>query len=190
MVQGQSPERVLTTIVEDPPTGIVHVPQARTWAEAHADPGSTIEAAVLNGWTVVVEPFGILVSLPQVITKLSVGSRVVAIGSTVNADTSFYWAIDGEMVRAFDPLLYDAVVGWATGSPLLEEAGLPFVDHAMASAMACAERLTGVRLTLDWIERRQKWIAVGHPSDRTRHRDEPLHRSTIRTAMSCLSGAA
>jgi hypothetical protein len=81
--------------------------------------------------------------------------------SNVNAVMSFQWAVNGAVVRWFDPLLYENAA--LAGELPPEEQGLPFgTDHAFSSAFACAERLTGVRLTQAFLEDRTDWLAIGH----------------------------
>jgi hypothetical protein len=79
----------------------------------------------------------------------------------VNAVMSFQWAVNGAVVRWVDPLLYEN--SWLAGEPLPEERGLPFgTDQSLSSAFACAERLTGVRLTQAFLEDRTDWLAIDH----------------------------
>jgi hypothetical protein len=74
---------------------------------------------------------------------LSAGGVYVSAYRSVNADMQVVCARHGEIIRVFDPLLYDAE------GALDEEAGLPFghPGNPSPAAFALIERLTGVRLT-------------------------------------------
>ncbi|MBV8084727.1 MAG: hypothetical protein JO247_07920 [Chloroflexi bacterium] len=133
----------------------------RQWVAegVYPEPRSSIEAATLGDWTVVVEE-GFLASIPSVMRRLAAGSRALAMYRNVNAVMSLVWAVDGAIVRWFDPLLVDD----RFGEPQAEEAGLPFgePDLAEAAMFACGERLTSVRLTEAFLDDRLAWVAVGH----------------------------
>lgn len=164
LVEATSPEAVLTKMVGTCGTGIVSVGEARRWAweQTEGDYGSVIQAGVVGGWVVTVEANGHTATLPQVVRRLSNGSRAIVVFRNVHSHTSFLYAVDGVVVRSFDPLLYDDPFPW-DGRSLPEESGLEFGrDHPMASAFACAERLTGVRLPSDVLADHGDWLAVGH----------------------------
>jgi hypothetical protein len=100
-------------------------------------------------------------TLEHVLSRLSEQGATAVIYASVNADMSFQWAVDGVIVRWFDPLLYPEM-SWAS-ERLPEEEGLPFgLPHALSSAFACAERLTQVRLTREVLEDHSRWLAIGH----------------------------
>jgi Family of unknown function (DUF6461) len=163
LVDGLKPEEALRRLVHRPMTTVGRVDVARAWAERQDGPnyGCSIEATTLDGWTVIVESNGYQATLEESLRRLSKGTRAAVVYWSVNMDMSFQWAIDGDVVRHFDPLLYDNP-GWQ-GEPLSEEQGLPFATaESQAAAMACAERLTGVRLTHQFLDDRAGWKAVGH----------------------------
>ena len=87
---------------------------------------------------------------PEFAAALSRGGRFASFTWNGDGDMEFVYAVDGELRRSFDPLLYEAA------ATLPEEADLPFPDedteyldddplYAMSSAMTLLERLTGVR---------------------------------------------
>jgi len=172
LIEGGQPEVVLERMVVDPPTGVIPVDQAREWAEAENATwvktqslplyATTIEAGIAGGWAITIEPNGFLATHPEVIGRLSQGSRAVAVFRNVNAVMSFTYAVDGEVVRVFDPLLYPDPDP-RSGPTLPEESGLPFgLANPTGCALACAERITGLRLTEEMLENRDGWVAVGH----------------------------
>jgi len=163
LVRGRTPADVLSRLVSDPPTGIVSVEEARRWAEAQTLPdyGTTIEAGTVGDWAVAVELNGYRATLEPVLRSISEDTVAIVVFCNVNAVMSFQWAVNGAVVRWFDPLLYENP-SWA-GEPLPEERDLPFgVEHALSSAFACAERLSGVRLTQALLEDRTDWLTIGH----------------------------
>ena len=91
-----------------------------------------------NGWAGTEEP------RPQ---QLSTGGLYVSVYRNVNAVMQVVVARDGAVQRVFDPLLYDA------DGALPEEEGLPFGEPLLAAAAmwALLERLTGLRVTRDWL---------------------------------------
>jgi Family of unknown function (DUF6461) len=109
-------------------------------------PGAVI-CAELNGWAGV---SGERASL------LSRRGRYVSVYRNVNAVMQVQYADAGEIVRSFDPLLYDSE------GAISEEQGLPF-GHPGSPDMAqfvLMERLTAVRLTREWL------LETPHPTYR------------------------
>ncbi|MEA2675378.1 MAG: hypothetical protein QOI92_2570 [Chloroflexota bacterium] len=100
-------------------------------------PGAVI-CAELNGWAGVSDERASL---------LSRRGRYVSVYRNVNAVMQVLFADAGDVVRSFDPLLYDPE------GAISEEQGLPF-GHPGSPGMAqfvLMERLTGVRLTREWL---------------------------------------
>ena len=109
-------------------------------------------------WALAVEVNGYLGATPEVIVPLSAGTRVVS--HYANGGYSFYWAEVGDIRLYFVPLDPDFREG-STPDALVDamrEAGFDLsedgqnVEHPMEAAMALAERLTGVRITLEILE--------------------------------------
>lgn len=103
----------------------------------------------LDGWTVFIEPSGWAASMPEVVARLSRGGVAVNVFWNVNANMSACLARDGQVVRQFDPLLYEA-----GDSPLAEEQGLPFGDPAAplrAASVAFLARISGVDFDQAWL---------------------------------------
>ncbi len=162
-VEAAAPKAVLERMVGGCGTGIVSIAEARKWASEQAAPdyGSVIEAGSVGGWAVTIEANGYTATLPEVVRRISEGSRAIVMFRNLHGHATFLYAVDGAVVRSFDPLLYDAPTPW-DGPPLPEESGLDFGNHPMASAFACAERLTGFRITTDVLGDLGDWVAVGH----------------------------
>jgi len=83
-----------------------------------------VQVGLLDGCVVVLEPNGYTGIDVDVAASASRGGRYVSYYCSVNADMLVVYAVDGVVVRAFDPLLYDPDID--PGEPLPEEAGLPF----------------------------------------------------------------
>lgn len=162
-VEAGTPEAVLEEMVGGCGTGIVSIGEARKWASEQVAPdsGSAIEAGVVGGWVVTVEANGYTATLADVVRRISKGSRAIVVFRNIHAHTTFLYAVDGVVIRSFDPLLYDDPTPW-DGPPLPEESGLDFGSLPMASAFACAERLTRLRFTPDLLDDHADWLAIGH----------------------------
>lgn len=163
-VEGAAPEAVLQKMVGDSATGIVSVAEAREWASEQTVPNdrSVIEAGVGGGCVVTVEANGYHATLPEVVARISKGSRAIVAFRNVHGHTSFLYAVDGAVVRSFDPLVYDDPPPW-DGPPLPEEAGLDFGSgHPMASVFVCAECLTRFRLTPEMLDDHGDSVVIGH----------------------------
>jgi hypothetical protein len=110
-----------------------------------------VQVADLDGWTVLVEPNGYAAATPDVVAGLSRGGTAVSVFWNANAHTGFVLAREGDVVRSFDPLLFEL---GPRGEPLPEEHGLPFGRPGAGlarAALTLAERLTGVRVERDWL---------------------------------------
>jgi hypothetical protein len=100
-----------------------------------------------DGWAVVIEPNGWALADEEALRALSVGGVAVNVFWNVNAVMSFSLARDGVLVRTFDGLIYDA-----RDEPIPEETGFTWgVAAPRASMLGVMERLTGVRLSRDWV---------------------------------------
>lgn len=164
LVESSSPEDVLGRLVPDPAHPLGFAPAVREWAREHQIPdyANAIEATAVDGWVVTFEANGFQATLDTVVARVSSGRRAVVVFRNVNVVMRCISAVDGAIVRSFDPLLYDNP-GWG-GKPLPEESGLPFgeVGHPTSAAFAWAERLTGVHLTQALLDARDAWVAVAH----------------------------
>ena len=94
--------------------------------------------------------------------NLSARGRTACFCRDVSAAMRFSHAVDGVVLAAFDPLLDPAPAEGADPACLDGLlAGLPFgLDAAEASAMALLERVTGVRVTAEWLNRPQRAVQL------------------------------
>ena len=106
-----------------------------------------VQVDTIGDWTVLVEPNGWVTSYGDSLSRLSEGGRAGNVFWNVNANMSFGWAVDGALVRQFDPLLYDA------DGALPEEADLPYghPGRATGAALTLLTRLTGVIIDPSWL---------------------------------------
>ena len=104
------------------------------------------------GWIAVLEPNNSLGVRPQVVRAMSNLGRHVALYRSVNSDMAFVAAERGAEVRRFDPLLWPDE---QRGEPLAEERGLVFgrpdTPDPYEQAVLLVERVTGARLTRQWL---------------------------------------
>jgi Family of unknown function (DUF6461) len=115
-----------------------------------------VQFAVLDRWTIDVEPNGYQGCDEDVVIVLSRGGRAVSLYWNVNHYADFIYAVDGVVVRAFDPVLPD--IG-PRGDPLPQESALSFEQHPLAATLLLTERLAGVVLDEAWLlaTPRQTW---------------------------------
>lgn len=161
------PAEVLGRLIRGPATEPMTPSEAAAWIEDESRNGTasyvTVAGATqLDSWTVVVEGNGFEATTPGTPEGLTVGGhRAGVIYRSVNADMQFIWAHDGEIVRSFDPLLYDIP---GVGDVLPEEEGLRFgLGSPTASSFALLDRLTGLSLTQEFLDdRTDRWLCIGH----------------------------
>lgn len=161
------PPEVLGRLIHRPATGGMTPSEAAAWIESESRHGTapyvTVAGATqLGSWTVALEGNGYEATTPGTPERLAAGGHCAGvIYRSVNADMQMIWAHDGQVVRSFDPLLYDVP---GVGDPLPEEEGLPFgVGSATASSFALLERLTGLSLTQQFLDdRTDRWLCIGH----------------------------
>jgi hypothetical protein len=100
--------------------------------------GSAVVCVEANGWAGIDDDRA---------RRLSQAGPYVALYRSVNADMDVVHARAGQVVRRFDPLLYEA------DGAIPEEDGLAFgvPGGPVSASLALIERLTGVRLTRAWL---------------------------------------
>ncbi|TDC38340.1 hypothetical protein E1281_39200 [Actinomadura sp. KC345] len=116
-------------------------------------------------WLLGLEVNGFLGTVPHLVEPLSRGTRLVAHFCNVNAHDLFLWYEDGEVRTSFEPLFPTGLDG-STPNDLVElmaEVGFdlheeddeyePDFSMTTEAAFALAERLTGVRLTPELLDR-------------------------------------
>jgi hypothetical protein len=111
----------------------------------------------IGEWVLFIAPNGWEYSSHKVVTGVSRLGRVVSVFWNVEAVMQVLVADSGRITRDFDPLLYDPV------GAIPEEAELPFGDveaPLKAASLVFAERLTGERLTLDFLFRPHDGVII------------------------------
>ena len=160
------PAEVLSRLIRRPATAAMSPSNAAAWIEHESRnptaPYVTVAGARrLGSWTVVVEGIGFEATTPGTPERLTgAGHRAGVIYRGVNADMQFIWARNGQIVRSFDPLLYEIR---GVGDVLSEEEGLAFgLGSPTASSFALLERLTEVTLTQEFLDdRSDRWHCIG-----------------------------
>lgn len=105
------------------------------------------------GWVVLLEPNGSAGIHPSLTGPLSQAGSLVALYCGINAEMEFRYAVAGTLRRVFEPLAWP---DGQQGEPLPQEAGLVFglpepQHNPFQQAVLLAERLTGLRLTNEWV---------------------------------------
>jgi len=164
-VRGVSPDEVIRRLGANPSAGteMLHSDVWETQGQGY-EFHLGVQVDVVDAWTVIVEPNGWMLTSPGTAERVSVGGELVSLYWNVNALMQFIAARDGTLIRRFDPLLYKQQ---SIGRPLPEEADLPFghPGDPRGAAIQLAERLTGVRLTRDWLlnDRHPTWTGFPMP---------------------------
>ena len=133
--------------------------QARTFDECFwaADGPQWAQVETLDGGVLVAEHNGWRAE--EAAEPLSQGARVACFFRNVQAVMHFVYAVDGEVVAEFDPLLQRGPSGGAQLSVALD--GLPFgLFDAERSALSLLERLTGVSVRRAWLDAPQRAVAL------------------------------
>jgi Family of unknown function (DUF6461) len=164
VTRDRPPRDVLTAVAHTIPVvfGPDTVEAADRWFEDEDSDllPSVIWAVRIGEWTVAVEENGWQASTDEVALALSEGTESVVYYWSGDAVMRFLVVKDGSIVRRFDPLLdYDNNSQPRRGTPLPQEAGLPFGIAAHEAALALIERLTGV--TIEPSLRNQANEAIG-----------------------------
>jgi len=104
----------------------------------------------LDGHTVIIEPNGWLMTANTRTERVSIGGSLVSVYWNVNALMRVIVAVNGRIVRSFDPLLYEQP---AMGEPLPEETDLPFGEpgSCQSAAAELQQRLTRLKITTRWL---------------------------------------
>jgi len=136
--------------------------QRRTFEECFwpADGPQWAQVGVVDGGLMVAEHNGW--HGEEAAATLSRGARIAAFFRNVEAVMHFVYAVDGDVIADFDPLLENCA---RSGSRphLLDPAlrGLPFGLHgAESSALCLIERLTGVAIRPDWLNHPQRAVQL------------------------------
>lgn len=127
---------------------------------------SFVAATQADGWSVIVEENGFIGVTSELMTPVSMGTATVGHFRNVNAVDQFLWIEDGHLILQFEPLFPHQRFGMraddqevvaemeGVGFDLSDGDEPPFEHHTEA-AFALAERITGVGVTLEFVERAQ-----------------------------------
>lgn len=131
-----------------------------TFEEAHAMwaiDATPLQVDTLGERLMLIEPNGWRCTDATIVGRLSTGGRAASVYWNVNALMRFVYADHGEVLRDFDPLLYEP------RGALAEEEGLPFGHPGRpgAAAFVLLEQLMSVGISAEWLtaERRPTyWV--------------------------------
>jgi uncharacterized protein DUF6461 len=119
-----------------------------------------VVANALDGWVVLAEDNGYHGSEHEVLTRLSAGTVAASAYWNVNLHSQVASAHDGEVVGAFD-FVGDEPPNTGAMEPFIR--GLDFTDpeRMCAAALAFLERVSGVRVPIDWSSRPHPASVIG-----------------------------
>jgi hypothetical protein len=137
-------------------------PVPRTFEQCFwpADGTQWAQVGEVNGGLLVAEHNGWRAE--EVVEDLSRGGQMACFFRNVQAVMHFVYAVDGEVLAEFDPLLERGPVSGVSPGVLDRAAqDLPFgLFGAEESAMSLIERLTGVRVRREWLDAPQRAVAL------------------------------
>ncbi|MGW3506460.1 DUF6461 domain-containing protein [Streptomyces sp. NPDC000994] len=150
MVRGITPVEVLR-------------PHAYKTAQVQQGSHGYLGVAPLEDWSVMVEPNGYIGTLDGVLSRLSAGRTAVSHFRNVNAVDHFNWFENAELRLHFEPLFAyyrdgsdpDSLVTPMREVGFAVEEGTDDLDMVTPATFALAERVTGIRLTPEFLENTQ-----------------------------------
>ncbi|MFG1705179.1 DUF6461 domain-containing protein [Nonomuraea sp. M3C6] len=130
------------------------------------DGGGYVGAILAGEWCVAVELWGWKAALPEVLARLSEGCEVVTVARHDYAEDDFSYAVDGDVVTSFRPIMPSDRHGSDKDrlNRLMREVGLPpeedgddtwetrwedMSHNGLARAFSLAAKITGVSFTAD-----------------------------------------
>ncbi|MFD8500402.1 DUF6461 domain-containing protein [Amycolatopsis sp. NPDC059657] len=108
-----------------------------------------VVAGERDGWVILAENNGFQGAQPQVLSRLSEGTVAASVYWNVNLDNAIGLAHDGEALAEFD-FVTGAGVPAPELAPFLAELDFEDAELMCAAALACLERVSGVRLDAHW----------------------------------------
>ena len=115
-------------------------------------PSQWLGVRSLGPWTLAVEVNGWQGSRPEVLGRLSAGTRAVSVYWNESAGTRFSYAVGGHVVTAFDAVFPDRREGADPDALETLRAGLtPDDGDEVPMMLALAARVAGVTPTPDWL---------------------------------------
>jgi hypothetical protein len=135
-----------------------------SFEECFWEPGSDqwLQVGAIDGAVLVAENNGWRASEDDTAVQVSLDARLATFFCNINAVMRFVWAVDGAIVSAFDPLLDPKPVEGKDPRALDPfMADLPFgLADAGSCSLTLLERLTGVRVTPQWLGQAQLAFAL------------------------------
>ena len=138
VIVGGSEQAVLAALGAAPETR--HMASFRPAEAAWSRDSAPLQIWSSQKYLVIVEPNGYQASLPETLLAMADGADAVSVFWNINAQMQVAVASHGEIVRTFDPLMYDD-----GEPPLSEEHGLTFGSDGavLPAAFVFLERRTG-----------------------------------------------
>jgi hypothetical protein len=135
--------------------------ESRIFTGSHGNDCSFVLAGRIGEWIVTEEFYGYQGVRHEVWRRASQGTEMVIMSWDVDGRAEFIYAVEGKEVVAFD-MDFPEERGGSDPDRLLDYMlELPFsAENRLASALALAERITGVRLEPNWIESKHRVVKV------------------------------
>ncbi|QFY11591.1 hypothetical protein GBF35_37910 [Nonomuraea phyllanthi] len=131
-------------------------------------PGQLLQLTYMDGWIIALEPSGFQGVRPEVLGPLSSGGRALSVTWNVERDSSLRYAVDGEIMTSCTLINVEQRAGVDPSAldTVLREVGLygrlP-MEECKARSLALGERISGQRMTPDWLRGSQLVFTVTDP---------------------------
>lgn len=132
-------------------SAVIHASGSRPVDELAEEPWVAVRT--VGSWVLAVEVNGWQGSRPEVLERISSGTRAVSVYWNVNGQTRFSYAAGGRVLTAFEALFPDRRTGEDPDGLESVRVGLPW-DEALPTplALALAARLTGSPAEPSWLD--------------------------------------
>jgi hypothetical protein len=164
-VRSRNADEVLLRFGGDPATA--RLMTLTEVAEENCNSGDPCDYAPLllvdtiNDWVMIFEDNGFQATRHEVLQAVSLGTEMVSVYWNVNARQQFIYALDGKTVTEFKLQSPESRRGTEPDRLLDYMKGLPFESgNTLASALALAERITGIRVDRSWFKVERRVVQV------------------------------
>jgi hypothetical protein len=141
LVRGIAPEKAVKMLTSGDVRPLAGSAAADDWINTGSDDRYWIAVGQIGGWTFLWEDNGYDGSLPGIARRLSAGTSMVSFYWNVNEVETFTDAVNGRIVRSFDPVLDKRNGG--VGKPLPVEASVHWRKTPEVSMVRLQAAVTG-----------------------------------------------
>jgi hypothetical protein len=131
-------------------------------------PGELLQLVPMDGWVIALEPDGFQGAREEVLASLSRDGRALSVHWNVELDSAVTYAVNGEILTAFDLINIERRTGSAPEAlnEILLEVGLHdglSMQDRKARTLVLGEKISGRSLTTDWLQSPQFVFTIKDP---------------------------